>query len=113
MQDRQNKLRYEVVKDLILSKIASQHLQPGDKLPTSNELADQSGFSLISVRRALDELERAGRIVRRQGVGTFVAQSRITAEPGRAGQLLDTLGGALDPSGFTDRVAEFDAGGTE
>lgn len=104
MQDAGNKLRYEVVKELILSTIAEQRLQPGDKLPTSTELAEQSGFSLISVRRALDELERAGRIVRRQGVGTFVAQSRITADPGRSGQLLGTLGGALDPKGFATEL---------
>ena len=90
------KLRYEEVKDLILSTIADKRLQPGDQLPTSSELARMSGYSMISVRRALDELERAGRIVRRQGVGTFVAQNRIMTEPTRSGQLLDTLGGGTD-----------------
>ena len=84
--------------------IADRGLQPGDRLPTSSELADMSGYSLISVRRALDELERAGRVSRRQGVGTFVAQSRIVAEPARSGQLLDTLGGAGDRDSLTTQL---------
>lgn len=85
-------LRYEVVKDLVLSMIDEQNLKPGDRLPSSSELALLAGVSQISVRRALDELERAGRIQRHQGVGTFVAQARILSEPARSGGLLTTLG---------------------
>lgn len=47
---------------------------PGAKLPTEREMATQSGLSLTTVRRALDELVEQGLIVRRQGAGTFVAQ---------------------------------------
>jgi DNA-binding GntR family transcriptional regulator len=57
----QRKLRYEIVKEMILKMIEDQNLQAGSRLPTSIELVELSGFSLISVRRALDELERAGR----------------------------------------------------
>jgi len=85
------KLRYEVVQDLVLSLIDSQKLSPGDRLPSSTELADLAGVSLISVRRALDELERIGRITRHQGVGTFVAATKILSEPARLGDLLTTL----------------------
>lgn len=104
MASGNDKLRYEVVKDLVLSIIAEKRLQPGDQLPTSGELAQKTGFSLISVRRALDELERAGRIVRRQGVGTFVANQRLMAEPAKAGELLGTLGGAIDPKRLTTEL---------
>src|SRR5215467_803772 len=71
-------------------------MAPGDRLPSYGELAELAGVSLITVRRALDELERAGRVVRHQGVGTFVADGRIVSEPARAGALLSTLnaGGA-------------------
>ena len=86
-------LRYEIVRDMILGIIESEGLAPGDRLPTSAELAERSGFSLISVRRALDELERAGVVQRQQGVGTFVARSRIVSEPARSGNLLRTLEG--------------------
>ena len=78
---------------MILAIIDDEGLAPGDRLPTSAELADRSGFSLISVRRALDELERAGIVQRQQGVGTFVARDRIVSEPARSGNLLETLEG--------------------
>ncbi len=87
-------LRYQVVKDAVLSMIDEQGLQPGDRLPSTSELAALAGVSQISVRRALDELERAGRIQRHQGVGTFVATPRIFSDPARSGGLLTTLGDA-------------------
>ena len=86
------RLRYEQVIELVEAIIDDGELRPGDLLPTNNELAARAGVSLITVRRALDELERAGRVVRHQGVGTFVAEGRIVSVPGRAGTLLATLG---------------------
>jgi DNA-binding GntR family transcriptional regulator len=62
-------------------------------LPSNKELAQMAKVSLISVRRALDDLEHAGRVRRHQGVGTFVAAERIFASPARAGGLLATLTG--------------------
>jgi DNA-binding GntR family transcriptional regulator len=85
------KLRYEQVIDLVERLIAEQELEPGDLLPSGKEIGRLAGVSLISVRRALDELERAGRVERHQGVGTFVTGGRILAEPGRTGGLLATL----------------------
>jgi DNA-binding GntR family transcriptional regulator len=87
----QRRLRYEQVIELVEGLISSRGLRPGDPLPTINELAERAGVSPITVRRALDELERAGRISRHQGVGTFVADPRIVSEPARAGALLSTL----------------------
>lgn len=84
-------LRYQQVYDRVLALIEEGGLTAGDRLPSSTELAEMTGVSLISVRRALDELERAGRIRRHQGVGTFVANDRILTSPARTGELLDTL----------------------
>ncbi len=84
-------LLYERVVALVEQLIADQGLGPGDLLPSYTELADRAGVSLITVRRALDELERAGRVRRHQGLGTFVARPRILAEPARTGSLLATL----------------------
>jgi GntR family transcriptional regulator len=92
------KLRYQHVYDLVLHIVAERGLQPGDRLPSTTELAAIAEVSMMSVRRALDELERAGRIQRKQGLGTFVAESRIASDPTRPGELLDTLideGGGL------------------
>ena len=84
-------LLYERVVEHVERLISEGGLVPGDLLPSYTELADQAGVSLITVRRALDELERAGRVRRHQGLGTFVARPRIIAEPARAGSLLGTL----------------------
>jgi GntR family transcriptional regulator len=54
------------------------------------------------VRRALDELERAGKIQRRQGLGTFVAEPRIASDPTQPGELLHTL---IDEGGRLPAVA--------
>ncbi|MFF9453603.1 LacI family DNA-binding transcriptional regulator [Streptomyces flaveolus] len=55
----------------------------GSKLPTEKELASDSGTSVSTVRRAVDELVAEGRVVRRQGSGTFVVPPD-SPEPGRA-----------------------------
>src|SRR5262249_43355304 len=77
--------------------VAGRGLAPGDMLPTHAERAGLTGVSLITVRRALDELERAGKVRRHQGLGTFLARPRIVTEPTRAGSLLGTL--AADGAG--------------
>jgi GntR family transcriptional regulator len=87
----ERKLRYQHVYDLVLAIMAERDLKPGDRLPTTTELAEIAQVSSISVRRALDELERAGKITRRQGLGTFVADSRVADDLGGPRALLRTL----------------------
>lgn len=55
---------YEYIDNLDLSR--------GTKLPPENEIARNYGVSRITVRRALDELEQEGIILRIHGRGTFV-----------------------------------------
>src|ERR1700750_1580415 len=103
----ESKLRYQYVYDLVLSIMAERGLRPGDRLPSTTELAAIAEVSTISVRRALDELERAGKIQRRQGLGTFVAEPRIASDPTQPGELLHTLideGGRLS-AGTTPPLA--------
>ena len=50
---------------------------PGQRLPTERDLARDYGCSLITVRRALTELTREGRIERTRGRGTFVLHPRL------------------------------------
>jgi hypothetical protein len=95
---------------MILKMIEDQNLQAGSRLPTSIELVELSGFSLISVRRALDELERAGRVERQQGVGTFVARKRIVSDPARTGDLLDTLAAGRDDVDFKTKLVSIKIG---
>jgi GntR family transcriptional regulator len=84
-------LLYEQVVNYVEELVVERGLVPGDLLPTYAELAASVGVSLITVRRALDELERAGKVRRHQGLGTFLARPRIVTEPTRTGSLLGTL----------------------
>lgn len=107
----ERKLRYEYVYDLVLNIMAEQGLGPGDRLPSTSELAEIAGVSTMSVRRALDELERAGKIQRRQGLGTFVASPRIASDPTRPGELLQTLiGQAAGPQSVTTSLITIGVG---
>jgi GntR family transcriptional regulator len=103
-------LLYERVAALVERMIADQGLEPGDLLPSYTELAERAGVSLITVRRALDELERAGRVRRHQGLGTFVAKPRIVTEPGRAGSLLGTLADEGAAARLATRVLDLSKG---
>lgn len=49
-------------------------LKAADRLPGERELCEFYGCSLITMRRALDELTRERRLVRMRGRGTFVTE---------------------------------------
>lgn len=55
-------------------EIAEGRLRPGDALPSFRQLAEDLLVSVITVKRAYEDLEREGVIYRRQGLGTFVAE---------------------------------------
>lgn len=50
--------------------------KPGERIPTERALSDHYGVARNTIRRALQHLEDAGRIVRHVGRGTFVEQAR-------------------------------------
>jgi GntR family transcriptional regulator len=64
---------YALAQDQVRSLIEEGELQAGDQLPSEARLASQLGISRATLREALRLLEEEGIIVRRQGVGTFVA----------------------------------------
>jgi GntR family transcriptional regulator len=68
--------KYYAVKRHLLEFIGS--LEPGSVVPTERELAQQMLTSRTTVRQALTELVVEGRLVRRQGSGTYVAEPKIT-----------------------------------
>lgn len=65
---------YAQVKVLLVKRIGSGSWKPGQMLPSENELAVEYNVSQGTVRKALIALETDRMIVRRQGVGTFVAR---------------------------------------
>ena len=56
-----------------LAKMARQ-LGPGAKLPTMQKLSAELGISVMTLNRALSELEAQGLVVRLQGSGTYVTE---------------------------------------
>jgi GntR family transcriptional regulator len=72
-------LHHQVYLDL-RAALAAEEWKPGDRLPTERELAERYGCSLITVRRALDELTREGRLERTRGRGTFVTELPIVRD---------------------------------
>ena len=69
-------LHHQVYLDL-QAALESGEFRSGDRLPTERDLAARYGCSLITIRHALGELVRDGRIQRTRGRGTFVLPPRI------------------------------------
>ncbi len=60
------------VKNYLYQYIRSMDIKDNMKLPPESELSAKLGVSRVTVRRALDEMENEGIILRMQGRGTFV-----------------------------------------
>ncbi len=65
---------YQQIVDQVTAKVMAGDWTPGQSLPSIRELAAGSHVSVITVRRAYEELERAGVIATRQGKGSVVAE---------------------------------------
>src|SRR5689334_23783880 len=68
----------------IRASIATGVLQPGDQLPTVRQLAVDLSVNANTVARVYAELERAGVIETRRGVGSFVCGTAARAPAARA-----------------------------
>jgi len=64
---------YQQIVDGLKREVSEGRLKPGAPLPSFRSLAEDLLVSVITVKRAYEELEREGIIYRRQGLGTFVA----------------------------------------
>ncbi len=67
---------YEKIKLSIRKKIDSGKLKSGDRVSSELELANLFNASRMTANRALKELTAEGRIIRIQGVGSFVAKPK-------------------------------------
>ena len=68
--------KHERLAASLMGAIESGYWPPGEKLPTEQELARISPYSLGTVQRAMRTLVDSGVVVRRQGAGSFVAEPK-------------------------------------
>ena len=80
--------RYRQAADA-LAKLLESSYEPGSLLPSADLLAQQIGVSRSTLREAMGYLEHEGRVIRKQGVGTFIA----TSTPGHLVNRLEQLSG--------------------
>lgn len=64
---------YLQIKNQVKAEILSGALEPGERLPSIRFLAKELRISMITAKRAFDELETEGFIHSVQGKGNFVA----------------------------------------
>ena len=69
---------YEQIVEGLKREISEGRLSPGAPLPSFRQLAAELMVSVITVKRAYEELEHEGIIYRKQGLGTFVTHDGAT-----------------------------------
>ncbi len=81
----------QVRRDVMLGR-----LRPGDQLPSVKEVVDSLSVNPNTVVKAFSELEHQGLVVRRQGIGTFVAAYPSMTSVPAAPRLLGSLARWVD-----------------
>ena len=94
---------YQQLVDHIRAGIKSGRLPAGTKLPTVRELAERMNLAMGTIKRAYDELEKAGLVEKIRGRGTFVSYQPESAESrkDRAMAAIDRLLEQLEDMGFS------------
>jgi GntR family transcriptional regulator len=69
--------RYHQIAHALRERIVTGGHGPGQRLDNQRSLAREFGVTLMTLRQALDLLERDGLIARRHGLGTFIARPSI------------------------------------
>ncbi len=68
---------YQQLSDEIKTQISEGKLKAGDRLMTEAEFSQQYEVSRITVRKAIELLVDEGYVMRRQGIGTFIAEKKL------------------------------------
>lgn len=68
---------FEQIENAIKEAIFSNELKEGEMLPSVRSLANEVKISFLTVKRAYDELEKAGFIKTVQGKGSYVSPKNL------------------------------------
>ncbi len=82
---------YQQLVDAIRAAVKKGALVPNQQLPTVQELSNKLGLARGTIKRAYDELERAGIVDKAQGRGTFVCY-----QPANSGSRKEQAMAAID-----------------
>jgi DNA-binding GntR family transcriptional regulator len=82
---------YERIERAIATAIQDGALRPGTVFPPEPDLADRLGLSRQTINQALTGLARRGLLIRRRGVGTFVAEPVVEQPLGQLYSFIRTL----------------------
>ena len=66
---------YRQIIEGIKRELSEGRLEAGEALPSFRTLAEDLLVSVITVKRAYEELEREGILFRKQGLGTFISEN--------------------------------------
>ena len=112
---------YEQIVQAVKNSIVNRELQAGDMLPSIRSLARDLGISVITTKRAYEELEKQGLIYSEQGKGFFVnevnqsllLESRLKECEKRLRDMIrEAKGLGLSPEEVSDMIQVFwDNGG--
>ncbi len=69
---------YQQIADDIKAKIKSEELKPNSRIPTELELSEIYQVSRITIRKALELLVDEEILVRKQKIGTFVSNKKVS-----------------------------------
>ncbi len=86
---------YRQIVNQVRYLLAAGRLAPGEELPPIRVLADQLVINPNTVARAYLELERAGLVTKRQGAGTYAAETRSPLKRAERLRLLTERADAL------------------
>lgn len=75
-KDSRIPLYYQLM-DIIVEQIETGKLKEHDRIPSERELCDQYDISRITVRQAIQMLEKEGYIYKQHGKGTFVSPEKM------------------------------------
>ncbi|WP_428023528.1 GntR family transcriptional regulator [Arcobacter sp.] len=81
---------YIQLKDLLLKDIKKKY-QPGDIIHAESKLEEIYNVSRITVRKAIEELEKEHIVEKKQGKGTFVLEQKILYDANSIGSLTQRL----------------------
>lgn len=78
---------YYQLKNILLDKIRKGEWQVGELIPSENQLQTDYDVSRTTVRQTLSELVTEGYLIRKRGLGTFIAEPKVIYNPDKQFEL--------------------------